>query len=257
MQEWNSANYLKFGDERTQPSRDLVTRLAALNPSSIVDLGCGPGNSTHVLHQQWPSSKLVGIDNSEPMLKAARESLPNADFRLQDLSLWRPSQKFDLVFSNAAFQWLPNHSELLPRLFEAVVANGVFAFQIPSRKYALIRSLMMDISRDKAWDHRMQSARTALTMEEPGFYYDLLVPLSSRIDIWETEYYHILESHVALVDWMASTGLRPFLAGLNEEESAKFVDRLVRRVGEEYPLQSNGNVLFPFRRTFVIAYRQG
>ena len=102
----------------------------------------------------------------------------------------------------------------------------------------------------------MHWPRSALTMESPAFYYDALAEFATEMDIWETEYHHVLDSPSAVVDWIASTGLRPFLAALNgEEERGEFVSELHRRVKEEYEVRPDGKVLFPFRRTFVIAYR--
>jgi trans-aconitate 2-methyltransferase len=95
-----------------------------------------------------------------------------------------------------------------------------------------------------------------LTMEAPVSYYDCLTPHARLVDIWETEYFHVMDSAPAIVEWIASTGLRPFLAVLeSEEERELFVSRLTEMVRETYLPQRDGRVLFPFRRTFVVAYR--
>jgi trans-aconitate 2-methyltransferase len=95
-----------------------------------------------------------------------------------------------------------------------------------------------------------------LTMESPGLYYDCLSPHARSIDIWETEYFHVMDSAAAIVDWISSTGLRPFLGVLeSEDETRLFVARLNERVCDSYPPQKDGRVFFPFKRTFVVAYR--
>lgn len=132
----------------------------------------------------------------------------------------------------------------------------MLAFQIPSNTYATVRTLIHEISFDPAWTDRMEGPRNELTMHDPSVYYDLLAPLASRLDIWETEYQHVMESRVAIVDWIASTGLRPFLAVLDDEQQrSRFVTELQDRVDQAYPRRVDGKVLFPFRRLFVIAYR--
>jgi len=63
-EDWNASLYLRFERERTQPSRDLLARITIERPEEIVDLGCGPGNSTAILRERWPSARIVGVDNS-------------------------------------------------------------------------------------------------------------------------------------------------------------------------------------------------
>jgi trans-aconitate 2-methyltransferase len=159
------------------------------------------------------------------------------------------------VFSNAALQWVRDHVALTRHLFAQVAPGGALAFQIPSGAYSPVRSSMHEVAQDEAWVARMDEARAALTMEEPSVYYDALAPQARSVDIWETEYYHVMESPSAIVDWISSTGLRPFLEALDsDEEKQRFVALLTERVKEAYARRSDGRVLFPFRRTFVIAY---
>lgn len=256
MENWNATNYLKFGDERTRAASDLVGRIALQKPAVVIDLGCGPGNSTQCLQLRWPDCNLTGIDSSRDMIDTARRKFPTQSWRLGDIASWEPASPIDLVYSNAALQWLPKHDLLVPRLFSFVASGGALAFQIPSAAYSTIRTLMHEISFDPAWTERMIAPRGALTMESPSFYYDLLAPEAIRIDIWETEYFHVMTTHDDIVEWISSTGLRPFLAALETgTERERFVAELRSRVKEAYSLRSNGSVLFPFRRTFVIAYR--
>jgi len=256
MSNWNAAHYLKFGDERTRAAVDLAARIKLETPSTIADLGCGPGNSTQILRARWPNAEIVGVDNSSEMLKSANQTFPGYDWLLADISDWKPDGRFDLLYSNAALQWIPNHNSLVRRLFETVSPGGVLAFQIPSSTYALVRSHIHEISRDPMWDERMQEPRKALTMERPEFYYDSLVKHASQLDIWETEYHHVMDSKDAIVDWISSTGLRPFLAALdNDDERNDFTRRLHEEVSNAHESRVDGKVLYPFRRTFVIAYR--
>ena len=256
MEDWNATHYLKYCDERTRAAADLAMRIRLEDPERIADLGCGPGNSTQVLCARWPEADIVGIDNSAGMLESAREAFPKQRWVQADLLNWNPDHGFDLLYSNAALQWVPNHDALVRNLFTHVLSGGALAFQIPSSTFAVVRKLIHQVSRSSVWNHRMDAPRHALTMESPLFYYDSLVNDAVHLDIWETEYNHVMDSKDSIVDWIASTGLRPFLAVLDDEkEQSVFLNQLRERVNDAYESQVDGKVLFPFRRTFVIAYR--
>ncbi len=255
MNDWNPSQYLKFSTERIRPARDLVAQIRLDSPQRIVDVGCGPGNSTQILRNRWPNAFILGVDHSREMIDAAIQSFPGQAWLHEDITHWKPEQPCDLVFSNAALHWLPDHRTLVRRLFSHVASGGALAFQIPSAVFPRVRAFIHEISHDARWSVRLAAARTALTMETPGFYYDALVDIASGIDIWETEYQHVLPSKQAIVEWICSTGLRPFLSALASDADREFfLSELQSRVDADYPLQTDGKVLFPFRRTFVIAY---
>lgn len=256
MESWDPSEYLRFGDERTRPSIDLVSRIAVQDPATVVDLGCGPGNSTRILRRRWPDALVIGLDNSEAMIEAAKEQEPEATWTLSSIEEWSPDGTFDVVFSNATLQWLPRHDQLVGRLFASVAPGGALAFQIPSADFALVYELIRATALEGAWASRMTEALDTFTMESPGAYYDLLAPSARSLDIWETQYYHVLDSPSAVVDWIASTGLRPFLGALDsEDERQAFLGSVRERVCSSYARQNDGRVLFPFKRVFVVAYR--
>lgn len=247
---------MQFGHERTRAAADLVARIRLEAPQRIADLGCGPGNSTQLLCERWPDADVVGVDHSADMLQAAREKFPQQAWVQADLATWQPDQPVDLLYSNAAIHWIPDHRALLRHLLTLLSPAGVLAFQIPSSTYAKVRVLAHEISRDPRWADRLASARQALTMEPPAFYYDALVGETDHLDIWETEYQHVMQSAQDVVDWITSTGLRPFLTALRDDaERQLFLDELHHQVRHAYPQRADGKVLHPFRRTFVIAYR--
>jgi trans-aconitate 2-methyltransferase len=255
MTSWDPAKYLRFGDERTRPSHDLVARIRIDAPRTVIDLGCGPGNSTQVLRQRWPDARVTGLDNSPHMIAAARTAHPDQEWLLGDMQLWESGDAYDVVFSNAALQWARDQAALVQRWFRQVTPGGALAFQMPSGRYAPVRQLMERVAGDPAWTSRMDAARRALTMEEPHVYYDALATIARSIDMWETEYYHVLESPAAIVDWMSGTGLRPFLDALaTPDERVRFTTQLTGLVEEAYSRRADGRVLFPFRRLFLIAY---
>ena len=256
MIEWNPSQYMRFGSERTRAAIDLCSRIELTHPRSIADLGCGPGNSTGILATRWPDSQLFGIDSSIQMIDSARKTLHKCEWTLSDLSDWEPASEVDLVFSNAALQWLPDHDVLVNRLFGFVAPGGALAFQVPSDTFPAVRKAIYDVSTKSIWSDRLQSARNAFSTQSPEFYYDTLCNKATRLDVWETEYCHVLESAESILEWMLGTGLRPFLAGLaTEPDREGFLSELREQTAKIYSTRPDGKVLFPFRRIFVIAYR--
>jgi trans-aconitate 2-methyltransferase len=198
---------------------------------------------------------VLGVDSSTEMIAASRAAFPEGEWEIGRIEDWAPTDRCDVVFSNAALQWTRDHAALVRRLFEAVAPGGALAFQIPSGIYSPVRTFMQEVADDAAWADRMGDARHAVTMEEPSVYYDALAPAAHDVDLWETEYHHVLASPSAIVDWMSSTGLRPYLAALaSDEERGRFVSMLTDRVASHYSRRADGRVLFPFRRLFVVAY---
>jgi trans-aconitate 2-methyltransferase len=256
MQPWNPGQYLRFDDLRTRPSFELAARIAVEQPQRVIDLGCGPGNSTRALAQRWPEARVVGLDSSEEMIAAARESAPDTEWLPGSIETWSPDEPFDVVFTNAAIQWIPDHRTLVPQLFSHVAEGGALAIQIPSHDFARVFSLIGEVANDSRWASRTVGAYDSFTMEQPAVYYDALAPLAREVDIWETEYYHVLDSPEAAVDWVSGTALRPFLSVLDSPaEKDAFLAELQAKAQVAYPPQPDGRMLFPFKRVFVIAYR--
>jgi trans-aconitate 2-methyltransferase len=253
---WNAEHYLKFGTQRTRPAADLVSRIQVAEPQTIVDLGCGPGNSTQVLISRWPNSKIIGVDSSTEMIEAARKRHPNQEWIIADASKWSNQQTFDVVFSNAMLHWIPDHPTLISHLYSLVAEGGALAFQIPCGTDAPVRRHMQEISHDPQWSDGMDAARSTFTVEDASVYYDVLSPHSRMVDIWKTTYIEIMDSAEAIIDWLSSTGLRPYLDALSTQaEYKRFVEMLTERVANAYPTRNDGKVLFPFERLFVVAYR--
>lgn len=256
MPSWNPQLYLKFATERGQAAIDLAARINLQKPARIIDLGCGTGNSTALLRQRWPSAELYGMDNSREMITVARESQPSEMWLEGDIGTWNPLEPYDLVFSNAALQWVPTHGELIPRLVKGVASGGAFAAQLPAHFKSPVHELMMEVADLSPWSGRMKSAKTAIRVERPGYYYDLMQPLCTRVEIWETEYNHVMDGPAAILEWIRGTGLRPFLEALhNEEERKEFESRYIKKLAAAYPRQRDDKVLFPFRRLFLLGYR--
>ncbi len=257
---WNAAQYLRFADERTRPCRDLAARIA-LSPGTAADLGCGPGNSTAVLAERWPEAAVTGIDSSSEMLARARRDHPAIRWEEADIATWpdadrNPGRTYDLVFSNAALQWVPDHAALLPRLFSRVAEGGALAAQVPADIEAPAHRLMRELAATERWRRFFPEPPREWHVHAPEFYYDVLASHAERLDLWASDYFHVMEGAAAIAEWYRGTGLRPFLDALPDAaERERFAADYAALLPREFPARADGKVLFPFRRLFLIAYR--
>lgn len=253
--DWNPELYLKFRNERTQASTDLVSRINVDSPGSIIDIGCGPGNSTQVLAGRWPGSRITGLDNSPSMIEKAKMDYPSQEWILADVMDIVPSVKYDLVFSNATIQWIPGHKKLIESLWGIVNARGALAVQIPLFRMMPVHDAIEQAAAS-GWAHETRGVSELFTCHNPGFYYDVLASLSVSVDMWVTDYFHVMGSHSDIVDMMKSTGMKPYLERLESEKAKlEFESAVTRNINDAYPAQENGRVLFPFKRLFFIAYK--
>ncbi|PBC74017.1 methyltransferase domain-containing protein [Fibrobacter intestinalis] len=252
MSDWNSLQYLKFKKQRTQPATDLLMRLKHSSPRTIVDVGCGPGNSTLEIANCFPEAKIVGIDSSANMIETAKGEYPQLDFKQQDVLELEGT--FDLIFSNACLQWVANHRELIPFLMSKLNNKGVLAVQIPMNGEEPLFQIIKEVANESKWGLRNVKLQPNETLS-PQEYFDILAGCSSSFDIWEIKYYHNLPNHQALVDWIKGTRIRPYLDCLADHQRIPFENEILERAKRLYPVQKNGEVLLGFRRFFFTAVR--
>ncbi|MGA8143453.1 MAG: trans-aconitate 2-methyltransferase [Candidatus Acidiferrales bacterium] len=260
MPTWSADQYLKFADERTQPCRDLAARIVRQAVRRVIDLGCGPGNSTAVLGARWPSAEIVGFDSSPGMIDSARQSQPTRKWIIGDIVEWahqKGAEQFDVVFANASLQWIPDHAANFPRLLARVAPGGAFAAQLPGNHEGPTHQLMRDMAASPRWRRWFPTAKVReWQSSDLAYYYDVLAPHAARLDMWETAYLHIFSGAEDIVEWYKGSGMRPYLEAIDAEEDRKrFIAEYLDGIRELYPPRSNGRVLFPFRRLFMIAYR--
>jgi len=254
---WDAEHYLRFADARTLPAIGLLSRIALAAPGRVVDLGCGPGNSTAPLKARWPDAVVTGIDSSAELLDAGRRDHPGIAFVKGDIASWAPTEPVDVVFANASLQWVGGHERLVPRLFEQVAPGGVLAVQMPRNHDFATHRLMRQVAAEGAWRERLEGAREASPVEPPEFYYDLLASRSAAFTVWETNYIQVMDGVGAIIAWLHGTGLRPFLARLTETERPVFLEHYAALLAEAYPAQADGRILLPYPRLFFIASKPG
>jgi trans-aconitate 2-methyltransferase len=256
MADWNPEQYLKFEDERTRPARDLLAQIPLADARKVVDIGCGPGNSTELLVRRWPRAAATGIDTSADMLRQARARLPAATFIEANIAHWAPPVDTDVLFANAIFQWVPGHFKQLQRLFGTLSPGGVLAVQMPDNLDEPSHVLMREVAQLEPWRQTLaESARVRDSLPKPGVYCDTLGPLSSRLEIWHTIYNHVLDDASAIVEWVKGTGLRPFVDPLDPPERKQYLAEYTARIAASYLPQADGKVLLRFPRLFIVAVR--
>lgn len=256
MEDWKAGQYLKFEDERTRPPRDLLAQVPLQAPRRVVDLGCGPGNSTALLIERFAQSEVVGLDSSPEMLRKARERLPQHTFIEADITAWSPQPGTDLLFSNAVMQWLPDHAAVLRRLLAALETGAVLAVQMPdnTREPAIV--FEDEVGRSGPWaDNPQIKAASRPDLPSVEAYYDLLKPLSSHLDIWHSLYQHVMASPQAIVEWFKGSSLQPFLSPLDGPAREAFLAAYGAKIAAAYKPRVDGKVLLKFPRLFIVAVR--
>lgn len=253
MFDWNSKQYTKFERERTQPSADLISRIQ-IEPSTILDIGFGPGNSTNKLHERFEEAEILGIDSSDDMLQRARQSYPHIRFEKclvpEGLSKY---DSFDLIFSNACIHWIPDHKRLIKAVLKKLNAGGRFAVQIPLVQEAPFYKLLYGLIKNEKWK-RLGEIKNFhnLTPEE---YYDLFSSLDVGFEMWQTSYYHIMDNYEGIIEWYKGSGLKPYLDALSENKQKELITELIAGLKKEYKEQTDKKIILKMPRLFFVLYK--
>jgi trans-aconitate 2-methyltransferase len=255
VSDWNPSLYTRFEDERTRPAAELLARVPLDTPWSVVDLGCGPGNSTELLVQRFPTARVIAIDSSPAMLATASQRMPQTSFELGDIADWAPAEPVSLAYANASLQWVGDHERLLPRLLSALAPGGVLAVQMPDNLDEPSHTLMRDTAAALLGTPAGAADKHRARILPAPQYYDLLTPRAD-VDLWRTTYYHRMDDAAAIVQWLRATGLKPYLDPLTPELQAQFLAEYQRRIDQAYPARADGTRLLTFPRLFIVARRR-
>jgi trans-aconitate 2-methyltransferase len=255
---WSAKQYVVFEEERTRPVRNLLAALPAIEARTVIDIGCGPGNSTELLAARFPEAKVSGIDSSADMIASARQRLPSVAFETDDIERWcyDDASPFDVILANAVLHWVPDHARLLPALVRRLARGGALAVQMPDNLEQPAHVLMREIAAAGPWAGKLAAVATArAALPEAQSYYERLRSTGCEADVWRTTYFHPLAGGAdAIVEWFKGSGLRPFLAPLDAAEQTEFLSRYRDAVARAYP-STAGRVLLPFPRLFCVALR--
>lgn len=250
--DWNPELYLRFNQERTQPAIDLLNRIAVEAPQKVLDVGCGPGNSTQVLAQRWPDADILGIDNSAAMIGKAQADYPQAKWQVMAAQQIRAVNEFDVIFSNAVIHWIPDHASLFNTLIAALTDKGILAIQMPLYHEMPVYGLVDQLYNELFPASPFASDRT-FHFHSADYYYDLLTQMPCHFSLWETSYFHVMADHDQILTMIKSTGLKPYLDEIQgDAQKAAFERAVLHRLPTIYKKQRDGQVLFPFKRLFLL-----
>ncbi|TCV99826.1 trans-aconitate 2-methyltransferase [Biostraticola tofi] len=256
MQDWDPQLYRRFEKERSRPAYELISRIDLSHPQRITDLGCGPGNSTEGLLRRYPGAAITGIDSSDAMLASARQRLPGCRFEPADISHWQPEAPQDVIYANASLQWVPDHQTLLPKLMSYIAPGGALAIQMPDNREEPTHQLMRQLAGQSPWQSVIgDGAQLRVKILGANDYYDLLAP-AAHVDLWRTTYFHVMPSVDAIIEWVKSTGLRPFLEPLDDRMRESYLARYRQLLSLAYPVRADGSVILSFPRLFMVAARK-
>jgi trans-aconitate 2-methyltransferase len=256
MADWNPEHYLKYEKERGRPALDLIARVGLERPARIIDIGCGSGNSTLLLKKRYPGADIMGLDYSPAMIERAKTVSDcihwvqgDASGDLSALGL------FDLVFSNAAIQWIPGHESLLPNLFGLLRKGGVLAVQVPRFEQMPVHDVMRDVALSPRWAGYFANFDDGMHSYGVEAYGNILSSLTSDFELWMTDYFHLLENDGAIIDFIGSTGMRPYLGRLPGARHAEYQADVLAGIAGRHDHLADGRVLFGFKRLFLRAVR--
>lgn len=250
--EWNAKQYLKFEQERNISIFDLIHRIQTYfkidSLKDILDLGCGPGNSTKILSSYFKDSSIIGIDNSIDMLNNANNlNINNARFEYCDMQEGLLDLKFDLIFANASLQWIENQEKLFLNVFNNLNDNGIFAVQMPLNEISIFHQKLKELALKYNLNTRIFHSLSH------NDYYDLLSKYSSDFIIWDSTYYHILDDLDSVIEWYRGSGLRVYLSQLNKSLHIEFVDKLKNLISPHFAKQIDSKIILPMHRIFFVA----
>ncbi len=252
---WDPSQYLRFADQRRRPAIDLLARIGAENPARVYDLGCGPGNVTKLLAQRWPGAKIIGIDSSAAMLEKARAEAPGIEWRRADLAHWTTDHPVDVLYSNAAIQWIDATTGCSRRWSRRSPRAGLWPCRLPRNHGAPSHTGMAEGGARRTVGGKAGTAAARTPVQPPDFYYDVLARAGLRPDIWEVEYLQQLDGENAVTEWTKGTALKPLLDALDDPCVAGFLADYTARMAAAYPRRADGITLFPFRRLFIVAVK--
>lgn len=255
---WDPAQYDRFKAERDRPALDLLVRLPGdLNPRSIWDLGCGTGEHAALLARRHPAAEVIGVDLSPAMLAEARARPEPVTWIEADLAAWAQVQAgpVDLIFSNAALQWMDGHERLVPHLLGLLSPGGVLACQMPQSYEGPGHAAVRAVAADGPWSDSLAEVAGVRPLASPSDYAQWCRQAGAEADLWSTTYFHALNGPDPVFEWMKGTGLRPYLDRVRGPHEEAFIAACKAALRAAFPPGPDGGVLMPFSRLFLVARR--
>ncbi len=257
---WNPDQYNQFEKQRSEPFNDLLALVECRPHLRVIDLGCGTGTLTRQLADTLPDSDVLGLDSSPEMLeRAAAQVRPGLRFEQGTIEslVSQPEQQgqWDLVFSNAAVQWVENHTALIPRLFALLRPGGQLAVQVPSNHEQFVHAALRETASETPFREAVDGWVREWSVLSIVQYADLLYAnAGQKLTVFEKIYPHVLENADAVLAWSRGTAMVPFLERLPESLHEPFIARYRQRLHAHWPTEP---VFFGFRRILFSATPAG
>lgn len=252
---WDPKQYAKYSGERARAFFDLVARIEPEHARRVIDVGCGSGELTALLAERWPDATVLGIDSSPEMIARARQWADGrVSFVEADAAEWQAPRDLDVLVTNAALQWVPDHLGLLRQWAARLKVGGWLGMQVPGNADQPSHALMRELAESPRWAPQLTGVLHHDVVHSPSTYAAALLDAGLVVDVWETTYLHVLSGPDPVLEWVRGTSLRPVLAVLDDTERAEFEGELAHRLRAAYPVTTHGTVL-PFRRVFAVAHR--
>jgi trans-aconitate 2-methyltransferase len=252
---WRPAQYERFHEERAAPFRALLGLVARRPGMRVLDLGCGTGEHTAALHAELGARATLGIDLSATMLEKARpRARPGLGFARADAASFAPAVPVDLVFSNAALHWLPDHPALIRRLAGFLAPRGELAVQVPANHRHASHTVAAEVAGEEPFRSALAGYARATPVLSPEEYERALAAAGLAAGCAEELVFeHLLDSRGEVVEWVKGTTLLAYETRLAPELYARFLARyrelLFAVLPDERPFR------FPFRRILFSARR--
>ena len=252
---WNPQQYDRFHAERTQPFHDLVAMIEPRPAMSIVDLGCGTGELTRQMHERLGARRTIGIDNSPNMLaKSAAHTTAGLTFELGDLNAFDRPGEFDLIFSNAAVQWVPDHPSLIARLTRSLRDDGQLAIQVPANDDHITHEAARTVARTSSFRDALKGWTRAPAVLSIERYSQLLHELMYRVQsVRLVVYAHVLDDRQAVVEWVKGTMLTDYQKRLPAQMWGEFLEAYRAELFGAIP--DTKPFFYPFKRILFCARR--
>ncbi len=253
---WDPDQYARFRAERNQPFFDLLALVRPRPGLRVVDLGCGTGELTQILHRRLEAHQTVGIDSSAAMLARSGAFAGNGlRFERGDIGAFAAEGAYDLVFSNAALHWVPGHEALLPRLAAALTADGQLAVQVPANQDHPSHTVAIEVAGEEPFRTALGGTLMRQAILTPEAYALLLARLGFRAQHVRLQVYvHTLAARDEVVEWVKGS----LLADYRERLPSELYDRFLARYRERLlaRLEDMQPYVFTFKRILMWAARR-
>lgn len=247
---WDPKQYHQFSDARMRPGYDLLAQIPDNHYESIIDLGCGTGELTKQLQEKFQPKQIIGLDSSETMLAKAKSQFDTITWQLNNIE--NVKENYDLIFSNAALQWIDNHEALMKKLLN--ITKKTIAIQVPNNfdmpSHVLLRET---IEEEPYFYKKLAHTLRYQPVLTPKAYYDIFSEKAKAINIWTTTYWQALTGEHAVLAWVKGTALTPIEAALDADDFQRFVEIYQAKLDKAYPRREDGTTLFDFSRLFIMA----